>query len=237
MVSMLMVNSSILYFLWFSFKQTELILFCPQNIFSTLYSLFFSGRRLNGFSLGDEKFVFPGYNYDSLEDSPLPQTSPRIFSPRDSVSMINHGLERNHSHKFQRSKSKKYGSIVSPSDHQTTTSYGHRMVGNGSRNGLHQWSTGFSEWPSQQHFQPEATQRHFIEQLDGSDLDEYRLRDASGVAQRALNVARRKRERAQRLVCRADFAIHRAVAALMTAEAINDCPEDDEDDDDSNSDD
>lgn len=191
------------------------------------------GRRLNGFSFGDEKFVYPGYNYDSLEDSPLPQTPRRMFLPRDagSMSMTNYGLDRNHSYKFQRSKSKKYGNTVSPNNPQTMGLYGHRVVGNGSRNGLHRWNMGFSEWSSQQHFQPEPSQRHFIEQLDGSDLDEYRVRDASSAAQRALNIAKLKREKAQRLVCRADFAIHRAVAALMTAEAIRDCPEDDSDSD------
>ena len=130
--------------------------------------------------------------------------------------MINDGLDRNHFHKLHRSKSRKYGTILSPNDPQG--SYGHRMLGN--RNGHHRWNTDFSEWPSQRHFQPEVSQRLFIEQqFEGSDLEEFRLRDASGAAQRARTMAKLKRERAQRLVYRADLAIHKAVAAIMTAEA------------------
>ncbi|CAL5335886.1 unnamed protein product [Camellia sinensis] len=68
--------------------------------------------------------------------------------------------------------------------------------------------------------------RHGVEQLDGSDLDEFRLRDASGAAQHALNMAKLKRENAQRLLYRADLAIHKAVVALMTAEAIKAASED-----------
>ncbi|KAL0330786.1 UNVERIFIED_CONTAM: hypothetical protein Sangu_1624100 [Sesamum angustifolium] len=64
-----------------------------------------------------------------------------------------------------------------------------------------------------------------IEQLNGSDLHEFRLRDASGAAQHALNLAKLKREKAQRLLYRADLAIHKAVVALMTAEAMKDSAE------------
>ncbi|XP_062097881.1 uncharacterized protein LOC133803780 [Humulus lupulus] len=171
------------------------------------------GRRLNGFSFGDEKFVYPGHNYDSLDDSPLPQTSsPGIFFPRDAVSMsmINDGLERNHFQRFHKRKSKKFRNVFSPNEHQ--------------------WNMGYSEWQSPQHFHPERSQRHIIEQFDGPDLDEFRLRDASGAAQHAINIAKLKRERAQRMVYRADVAIHKAVAALMTAEAIEECSENSDDD-------
>ncbi|KAL0407776.1 UNVERIFIED_CONTAM: hypothetical protein Sradi_1712000 [Sesamum radiatum] len=41
-----------------------------------------------------------------------------------------------------------------------------------------------------------------------------------GVAQHAFNMAKLKREKAQRLLYKADLAIHKAVTALMTAEAI-----------------
>jgi hypothetical protein len=68
--------------------------------------------------------------------------------------------------------------------------------------------------------------RHDLEQLNGSDLDEFRLRDASGAAKHALNMANIKRERAQRLLYRADLAIHKAVVALMNAEAIKASSED-----------
>ena len=66
----------------------------------------------------------------------------------------------------------------------------------------------------------DGPQRYGIEQLDGSDLDEFRLRDATGAAQQAHNVAKLKRERAHRMLYRADLAIHKAVVALMTAEAM-----------------
>lgn len=186
---------------------------------------------MNGFSFGDEKFAFPGHNYDSLDDSPLPQTSsPRIFSPRDagSMSVMNDGLERNHFHRFHRRKSKKFGSMVSPNDPQMMALYDHRMVGN--RNGLHRLNNGFSEWHNRQHFHLERPRRHMIEQFDGPDLDEFRLRDASGAAQHAINIAKIKREKAQRMVYRADIAIHKAVAALMTAEAMEECSENSDDD-------
>lgn len=189
---------------------------------------FFPGRRLNGFAFGDEKVVYPGLNYEYLDDSPLSQTSPpRVFSPRDSgnMLMIHDGFERNPLQKLQRSKSKKFGTIVSPNDHpQMVATYGRRMIGN--RNGAHRWNMGFSEW-HRRHFQPEVPQRHGVEQLDSSDLDEFKLRDASGAAQHALNMAKIKRENAQRLLCRADLAIHKAVVALMTAEAIKSSTEDD----------
>jgi hypothetical protein len=62
--------------------------------------------------------------------------------------------------------------------------------------------------------------------LNDSGLDELRLREASGAAKHALNVAKLKRHRAQRLLYRADLAIHKAVVALMNAEAIKASSED-----------
>ncbi|GLU10240.1 hypothetical protein SLE2022_270590 [Rubroshorea leprosula] len=53
-----------------------------------------------------------------------------------------------------------------------------------------------------------------------SNLDELRLRAASRAAHSVRNKAKLKRERAHRLMFRADVAIHKAVAALMTADAI-----------------
>ncbi|KAJ7958703.1 Enhancer of polycomb-like transcription factor protein [Quillaja saponaria] len=181
------------------------------------------GRRLNGLAFGDEKVAYPGHNYDSFDDSPLPHTSPRVFSPRDANSMeffslSNDGFERNHIPKLHRSKSEKHGSFMSPSDSHVVASHNQRTLGK--RNGAYRWNMGYYDWPSQRHYHLDGPQRHGIEQLDGSDLDEFRLRDASGAAQHALNVAKLKRERAQSLHYRADLAIHKAVVALMTAEAM-----------------
>lgn len=186
---------------------------------------------MNGFAFGDEKVAYPGHSYEYLDDSPLAPTSPRVFLPRDvgGMLMIDDGLDRNPFHKLQRSKSRKQGTIVSPNDSQMM--YSHRMVGHRNgvhRNGVHRWNMGFSESSRQNYL--EGSQRLLFEQLDSSDLDEFKLRDASGAAQHALNMAKLKREKAQRLLYRADLAIHKAVVALMTAEAIKASTEDSNDD-------
>ncbi|KAJ6406315.1 hypothetical protein OIU84_009941 [Salix udensis] len=166
------------------------------------------GRRINGFASGDEKTIYQVHNNDSFDDSPLPQISPRVFSPQDACAP---GY-------FSMTESRKLGNFVSPSDTQMATLYKQRMMDQGNR--FHQWNAGFSDWPRQKHHQRGFNVRHGLEQLNGSDLDEFRLRDASGAAKQALNMANIKRERAQRLLYRADLAIHKAVVALMNAEAI-----------------
>uniref|UniRef100_A0A2N9ERU2 Enhancer of polycomb-like protein n=2 Tax=Fagus sylvatica TaxID=28930 RepID=A0A2N9ERU2_FAGSY len=186
------------------------------------------GRRLNGCAFADDKVVYPAHSYESLDDSPLPQSSPRMFSPRDAsstgfFSMSNDGFDRNHIPKLQRNKSKRFG-MFAMNDQPMMISYNQRTIDK--RNGIHRWNMGSSEWPRQRHYNLDGSQRHGIEQLDGSDLDEFRLRDASGAAQHAVNMAKLKRERAQRLLYRADLAIHKAVVALMTAEAIKASSED-----------
>ncbi|GFP80306.1 DNA mismatch repair protein msh6 [Phtheirospermum japonicum] len=62
-----------------------------------------------------------------------------------------------------------------------------------------------------------------FKELDISNLDEFHLRDALGAAQHARKLAKFKKEKAQRLLCRADLAIHKAVTTLMNAEAMKDC--------------
>nr|KYP57196.1 Histone-lysine N-methyltransferase ATX2 [Cajanus cajan] len=146
------------------------------------------GRRY-GLAYGDEKFAYSGHNYDYVDDSPLPQTSP-IFSPRDACSMgyysINNSYDRNHIPKYNR----------------------------------HKWNVGYYDMAGHRQYLLDGSTRHGIEQIDHPDLDELRKRDASGAAQHAANMAKLKRERAQRLLYRADLAIHKAVVALMTAEAM-----------------
>ncbi|KAA8525337.1 hypothetical protein F0562_007244 [Nyssa sinensis] len=182
------------------------------------------GRRLNGFAFGDERVIFPGNIHESSDVSPLLHTSMKAFSPRDAggpgyFSMSSEGSEWNHHPKLHRNKSKKIGAFLPLNDQQVVASYNQRTIGSRG-NGVHQWNMGLPEWPSQKHYQAEASQRHHIEQLDSSDLDEFRLRDASSAAQHARNMAKLNREKAQRLLYRADLAIHKAVVALMTAEAI-----------------
>ncbi|GLT80523.1 hypothetical protein SLA2020_519580 [Shorea laevis] len=105
----------------------------------------------------------------------------------------------------------------------------------GGRNGMNRWNLGFSGWSSQRYFYLGDYLKHYLEQLDDSDLDEYRLRGASAAAHHALNVAKLKREKAHRLMFRADAAVYKAVFAVMTAVAVkasymesNDNPNDDE---------
>lgn len=181
------------------------------------------GRRLNGFAFGDEKAIYPAHVTESLDASPFPHTSSRGFSPREALSpgyfsMSSDGSERNYRPKLRRNKSKKMNSQIMAS------SFKERTISK--RNGVHRWNMGLVDWPTPKQHQPEGSQTHGIEQLDGSELDEFRLRDASGAAQHALNMAKLKREKAQRLLYRADLAIHKAVVALMTAEAIKASSED-----------
>ncbi|KAK8604803.1 hypothetical protein V6N13_082275 [Hibiscus sabdariffa] len=187
------------------------------------------GRRSNGFLFGDDKFLYSSHNYESLEDSPLSQASPRFFSPRDVGSMGyfpmgSDRFDKNHLQKLRRSKSKKYDTFLSSNEAQMVDSYNQRLVGK--RNGIHRWSRDFLEWPRQGHYFPDGFQRQGPEQWDNSDIDELTLRDASSAAQHALKMAKFKREKAQRLLFRADLAIHKAVVALMTAEAVKESSED-----------
>ncbi|KAF2304523.1 hypothetical protein GH714_032909 [Hevea brasiliensis] len=145
-------------------------------------------RRLNGFASGDEKAVYQGHNYEPLDDSPLPQISPRVFSPRYAsgngyFSMNSDRYERNHVQKLYRSKSKKPGAFMFPNDTQMVASYNQRMFDK--RNGFHQWNIGFSDWPSRRYYHIDGPLCHGPEHFDSSDVDEFRLRDASGAAQHA----------------------------------------------------
>ncbi|KAE8668682.1 Enhancer of polycomb-like transcription factor protein, putative isoform 3 [Hibiscus syriacus] len=133
-------------------------------------------------------------------------------------------FDKNHLRKLQRTKSKKYGTFLSSNEAQMVDSYNQRLFGN--RNGIHRWNRDFLDWPSQRHYLPDGFQRQGPEQWDNSDIDEFTLRDASSAAQHALKMANFKREKAQRLLFRADLAIHKAVVALMTAEAIKESSED-----------
>ncbi|OIV96515.1 hypothetical protein TanjilG_07907 [Lupinus angustifolius] len=165
-----------------------------NNIFSEQDGFNTFGRRSNGFAIGDERFAFSGHNYDSLDESPLAQTSPRVFSPRDAGIMGYYSMSNNG--KYHRSKSRKFGSYMYHNDSHMNSS------------------------------SPNGHQRHVTEKLDGPDLEEFKLRDPSGAARHARNMAKFKRERAQKLLHRADIAVHKAVVALMTAEAIKASSED-----------
>ncbi|XP_056174703.1 uncharacterized protein LOC115686185 isoform X2 [Syzygium oleosum] len=174
------------------------------------------GRRLNGPSFGDDRALYLGHNYGHVDSSQLAQASPLGYSPRDVPGqgyfpIGNDGSNRNYSPRLQRHKSKKSGAVASPRHSQMVTAYSRGTTGS-KKNTLH--------WNSHQRFSSEVSHRPSSEQWDRMDMDEYKLLDASGAALYASNLAKLKREKAQRLLCKADVAVHRAVVALMTAEAM-----------------
>ncbi|XP_049376666.1 uncharacterized protein LOC125841560 [Solanum stenotomum] len=178
------------------------------------------GRRSNGYSHGDEMIMYPSHEYS--DGSPMLHASPRVFSPREASGFgffsLNSDVSDWNQPKFYRNKPKKIGSFHSHSNQHMVAVNDQRTVVK--RNGVHRWNMSLPGRSNKKHYRPEGSRGSAIEQFDSSDLHEFRLRDASGAAQHALNVAKLKREKAQRLLYRADLAIHKAVVALMTAEAI-----------------
>ncbi|XP_071692804.1 uncharacterized protein [Rutidosis leptorrhynchoides] len=160
-----------------------------------------SGRRVNGYAFGD----------DRAESSDVsPQVNKMYSSPREPAHFYLDGAESadwNHQLRIQRNNSRSIRTAASPSIRKAVTR----------NNGKRQYNT-HPEWRSNQPSPRYAHQGQLV--LSGSDLDEFRLRDASSAAKHARNMAKLKRERAQKLMLSADLAIHKAVSALMTAEAI-----------------
>lgn len=180
------------------------------------------GKKLNGFTIGDEKAFITDQGHGSSDVLPWPQISSKL-SPRDAagsgiLSMSSDWSERNQYKKLHRNKSKKVGMHFSRDSQMVSMSYNQRSMGR--RNGVSQWNSGLLEWHSPKHYPQDGFQRHRADQFSGPDVEEFRLRDASGAAQHALNMAKLKRERAHRLLHKADLALHKAVSALMIAEAI-----------------
>ncbi|KAL9176926.1 hypothetical protein ABFS82_01G026000 [Erythranthe guttata] len=187
-------------------------------------SLHVFGRRSNGHAFGDEKVLYANNVHDTSDISPSIRASRRVLSPRDAHFSLNSAVsEWKGKPKIYKHKSKKLGSYPSFRKQQAMMSY-KRTTEN--VNGVQQWNMGPPELTSQMHYYSERPRRQTVEQqLNGSDLYEFQLRDASGAARRAVKTAKVKREKAQRLLYRADLAMHKALAALMTAEAIKDSSE------------
>lgn len=168
-----------------------------------------AGRRSNGHVFGDDKML-----YDSSDVSPSLRASTRMLSPRDAHFALSNGVTMwKGNSKLYKNKSKKQ---LGPSYPSFTNQ---RSVGQ--RNGAQQWNV--PEFSNQRQCFLERRQlphRQGTGQLEGSDLNEFRIRDASGAAQHARNLAKLKRERAQKLFDMADYAMHKAVRSLMTAEAM-----------------
>ncbi|KAL1552451.1 hypothetical protein AAHA92_13246 [Salvia divinorum] len=166
---------------------------------------FIYGRRSNGHVFGDEKMLYASsLHHDYSDVSP----STRVLSPRDAHFYLSIGASG--SPKFYKNKSKKLGSYPSYSNQQMMTPYTPRSTGK--RNTTQQWNTGVPESPDQRPY--------FLEGPNSHDLPELRVREACGAAQLAREMARLKREKAQKLFYRADIAVHKAVVALMNAEAV-----------------
>ncbi|KAG9459330.1 hypothetical protein H6P81_003838 [Aristolochia fimbriata] len=181
------------------------------------------GRKLNGFSNGVEKSSMSYHNHES--DASLWHQSSRKPSQRDAswpgVVSSSGRSERNHYPNLLRNKSKKMGMYTSYGDSTSAGGLPSSQRSMGNRNGVPRYNNSLPEWSSVKHqYTPDGFQRHRVEQIGGLDYDEFRLRDASNAAQHATNMAKLKREKAQRLLHRAEVALHKAVTALMIADAM-----------------
>ncbi|KAG4931200.1 hypothetical protein AAZX31_17G192000 [Glycine max] len=92
--------------------------------------------------------------------------------------------------------------------------------GAGYRNHIPKFHKSRYDSPGSRHHILAGPKRQGIEQLDASVLEELRQRDAMAEARFKRHVAMLKRDRAKRLLYKVDVAIHKAMAALMTAEAM-----------------
>ncbi|PIN14210.1 Histone-lysine N-methyltransferase [Handroanthus impetiginosus] len=166
------------------------------------------GRRSNGHAYVDEKLLYTTRIHDFFDVSPSLHASTRVFSPRDRhFSLSNDFSDWKGSPKFYKNKPKKLGSY--PSFHnQQMIAYNQRTT-SGNRNGVHHWNSRLPELPSQRPYYFETPHRKGVEQFNSSDIHEFQLRDASSAAHHAANMAKLKRERAQKLLYRADLAIHK----------------------------
>ncbi|XP_051137119.1 uncharacterized protein LOC127255570 isoform X2 [Andrographis paniculata] len=166
------------------------------------YGLFpFGSRRAIEHPLRDDKFLYAtGILNSSFPSSPLAGTG-RILSPREGRFFWSTNIsDRKVSSNTYKRKSKNLGNIYNEQNsNMGSTDYSPRR-------------------PLQYHRR--GPYPKILTQLDPSHLDDFRLRDASSAARHARNMAKLKRERAQRLLHRADLAVHKAVVALMTAEAM-----------------
>ncbi|XXG46745.1 hypothetical protein AAC387_Pa02g1512 [Persea americana] len=192
-------------------------------LFGDTDGLQITGRKLNGFAVGDEKALVTDRSYVSSDVSPLLQTLMKL-SPSDAVgpgipSVTSDWSERNQYSGLHRNKMTRVGTNLSARSSQMASIQSNQRV-MGMRNGAGRLNIGSSEWHSPKSWELDGFQRKSKNHFGGPDFDEFRLRDASGAAQHALNMAKLKRERAYRLFIKADNAVHKAVIALMTAEAL-----------------
>ncbi|KAG0487558.1 hypothetical protein HPP92_009653 [Vanilla planifolia] len=148
-----------------------------------------SGRRLNVSSVGEDKALVAFPNFESSHPSQWLQTF-SSFSPKDiaraaNVAMAADSRDRIRSPKFLRNLSKKNGMHHSTWDNlvmQSSCSEKPRII---DRQNIDKW-----EWTSSKQLQLDCLQRQ-----QQTDINEFRMRDASSAAQHASNMAKLKREK------------------------------------------
>lgn len=177
------------------------------------------GRRSNSFAFRDEKATYADYSPENSDTSP----SRRMYSPSDVCSheyfSLNNDISDFDNHpKLYKNKSKKIGALMPRSNLHALPSYNHRTPGK--RNGVKRRDIELPDRPIQMHYQSEVYPGPGNMQLGVRDLDEFGVREASSAAKRASIIAILKREKAQRLLYKADLAINVAASAIMTADAL-----------------
>ncbi|KAL1829336.1 hypothetical protein ACET3Z_007748 [Daucus carota] len=182
-----------------------------------------SGRRFNSSTVRDEKAAYLDISPENSDNFSMLQTSTMTYMTSDAgspeyVSLNDDASDLDYYPKPCKNKSKKIGALMSHSNLHVRRSHKQRTPGK--NNGVQQQSMYLHDWPSQKHHQTEVYSRHEIMQLGVQDLDELRVREATGAAKQASSIARFKRNKAQKLLSRADFAIQVAVSAIMAADAV-----------------
>lgn len=182
-----------------------------------------AGRRFNSFTVGDEKATYFDVSPENSDNFSMLQTSTKSYLPSDAgspeyVSLNNDASDFDYYPKPCKNKSEKIAALMPLGTLHVQPSYNQRTPGK--RNGLKQQNMYLPDWPSQKHPQAEVYPRHENMELGAQDLDEFGVRKASGAAKRASIIARLKRNKAQELLSRADFAMQVAVSAIMDADAV-----------------
>ncbi|CAO2174848.1 unnamed protein product [Urochloa humidicola] len=163
-----------------------------------------SGRKYHEY-IGDGR-ICESYDSGSL-NSPTGY-SPRFSTRTDSPRAFD-ASERSSTPRFFRTNSvKRSASYAFSDDHQPSPSFRHQKVKRGVPD---HWNTVIHEWQNSKHLLPGSSR---------VDVEELKLRDATGAAQHAAAMAKLKREKAQCLMRKADLALHKATVALMIADAI-----------------
>ncbi|KAL8113596.1 uncharacterized protein LOC141667595 [Apium graveolens] len=181
------------------------------------------GRRFNSFAVRDEKAIYLDISPENSDNFSMLQTSTKNYLSSDAgspeyVSLDNDASDVDYYPKPCKHRSKKIGALTPLGSLCVRPSYNQRTPGK--RNGVQQQNMYIPDRSSQKHYQMYVFPRHEIMELGVQDLDEYGVRKASGAAKRASIIAMLKRNKAQELLSRADFAMQVAVSAIMDADAV-----------------